>query len=132
MSAQRTSRVIPLKNWHAHNRKAEKIRAIADLIDGNTVHPDWILVVFFYSIIHKINAYLVKVKHLQGQIMNHPRRSKYVSTEPQLMSISVEYNFLENEFFQIRYDPSYNTTNRILQEGKLYAIKIIKHINGFL
>lgn len=61
---------------------------------------DWEIVVFFYSALHYVDAFLAKSdRHPNG----HPTRNKLVATTPELQSIYTKYINLYERSREARY-----------------------------
>lgn len=134
MSASRRlgSQFIPLRSWSSHDRKASHNLAVAKRIERERFCPDWVIIVLFYSVIHKVNAFLVKNRNLGGSAMNHIDRANWVSTDSDLQPISVQYEYLEGEAKSIRYDPIYSFDKSFLQQANNFLTFIFNHINSLI
>ncbi len=128
-SSSRQSGVVPLQNWIAHKKKSAHNRNMADELQKTPKFVDWFVVTLFYSAVHVVNAYLVKEEGMLGKFVTHGRRKQLIANSPYLSKISYEYNFMETESMQTRYNPTYKIPTKILDEVMKYHLKITAYID---
>ena len=119
-------------DWQSHNDKSNHNRDVARILEGTGTSADWVVIALYYSVIHKVNAFLAKYRNLQGKPINHARRRKLVSSDRDLATVGIEYEFLETEAFQTRYNPTYSIPDLIVEETIRDADAIRDHIDSLL
>ncbi len=106
-----------------HVRKAQENQAFNDEFDSSTqARIDWKLVVYFYTAMHYVEAYLAKTLGMHGR--SHTTRDNYIAREAGLKQIGTEYMHLKYYGYNARYEPpQFNAQDVKDAEGYLTALK---------
>lgn len=76
---------------------------IIELLNNKTTYRDWIIIITFYTALHKIDVLLHDLGVGDGQINNHPKRNGQVSQNfPS--KIYQKYNTLYLKSKELRYN----------------------------
>ena len=87
-----------------HVKKAEGNQTFADSIEPTSqARIDWKLIVFFYTAMHYVEAYLAK--SIGMHLRSHTTRDNYVSRESNLKKVRVSYGHLKFYGYNARYEP---------------------------
>jgi hypothetical protein len=101
---------VPTRDEHV--RKAEGNEAFADSIEPtNQARIDWKLVVFFYTAVHYVEAYVAKT--LGTHLRSHTTRDSYISKESNLKKVRVSYGHLKYYGYNARYELDGFTPNDV-------------------
>jgi len=107
-----------------HIERAKRNQQFAEHLDlGTTEFRDWIVVGYFYSALHWIDAYLVSINRPPGD--NHGSRNTLTNTERELTPISRPYRLLYSYSRNVRYDLIDFSADRIRQDviPKIHTVR---------
>jgi len=93
-------------------------------LQNNSSFLDWATTVIFYSALHYIDALL---NHIGKEANDHIHRRKFITIEPKLRAIEIDYKWLYDRSRDARYGKLGNSVNRnnVLnwKNGQLKKIK---------
>jgi hypothetical protein len=119
---------LPTKEEHI--TKAEGNETFADSIEP-TSQPriDWKLVVFFYTAMHYVEAYVAKA--LGFHLRSHTTRDSYISKETNLKKIRIFYGHLKYYGYNARYELD-GFTAKDVADAKGYLTQLKTELLPFL
>ena len=92
---------MPDAAWHL--AKAARFEAFLEALSANdNEHPEWIVIVQFYTALHYVDAFYAVRGHVH--VGGHGRRRQLLRTFPETSAVEDVYRLLEKASQEARYE----------------------------
>lgn len=112
---------MDLEQVEAHESRAKTLADLAEKYAAAVPdHPDWEIVVRFYTTLHMVQAYLC-AKDQRFEAQRHDQRMRALRESPELAKFGnflSGYRYLQDVSEQVRYDPGFIVSDAHIEQAR--------------